>query len=303
MKKTRMSFRNLFFVSMVFLMSFGGRLVYAKIPVLEDTALLFRPAAVSEANSIILDIYKNTNPPKEVIVKTVPSLPEGASALDVSKAEFQKREVNGILVFVVKHPHKLEVIVGQSTEKHFPEGKKLREIILSYFQQGDYDGGILSGLRFVRSGLLDNQASKDPNATSHKVAAPKKSWTWLWTLGGIMILVIFFVTRRRDRASSTKSGSVDSGFSSTPTGQSSGSDGWAKPVLGGIAGAMAGNFIYDQLTGRSGIASASTGDGTSGSFSDQDSGQVGTSFGDDTSDNDWSSDGGDSSGGSDGGDW
>lgn len=293
------------FVFVAGLIAFG-RLSNASVPIVEDQAGLFSANAIFEANQVLQEIYQKTHPSKEIVVITVSTLPLGSNGLQVAENQFQKRAMNGVLIFIVKNPRKLEVVVGRATEQHFTPGQELRGMMLQKFQQGNYDAGLLTGLNFIKSQMIHSGKGGNAEGIQKPSSSYQRSWIWILILGG-MILVALLLLRRR-ATNHTMAGNpgvspspYEGGYGGpvAPAGYGGVGGGWAKPVLGGIAGAMAGNWIYDQVTGRhegsAGAASIPPGAMNDGN----DAGQIGEAFGDSGSNDDWSGGGDTNDGGND----
>ncbi len=277
-------------------------------PLLEDRAGFFSANTIIQAEKIIAEVYTNTRPPKEVVVITIPSLSPDKNALQAAEEAFQERRVNGILIYIVKNPHKLEIVVGRNTKEQFPEGYRLHELMLDHFRRGSYDEGLLEGLRFLKTNLLQPDVSRNMQVQTE---THSRTWLWVLLLGGGIAIILFMIRRRNQSGhmGGTGSTNIPPGpyTSGGPYGGYPGPDsgGWAKPVLGGIAGAMAGNWLYDQVTGRQGHVGAAPLPGSVNNHDDwlrPDTGQVGETFGDTGSESDWGAESDDSASGN-GNDW
>jgi uncharacterized protein len=317
----------------------------------DDRAGLFGEDAIRQADRIIAHIYRDTLPHKEVVVQTLPSLPAGEEANALARSTFQKRRIDGVLVLLVKQPHKLALTVGSQTEDRFPaaDAERMRRSMIAGFSKGDYDGGLLAGLRFAETQLVaafprDQAmgaagASETPVEQAHEHHA--SPLLWLLLLGGAALVVMALVRSGR-RSSGPGGPSINSdgpgglpgsrfptyvgggpgGSMGTPGGTPGatwgGGGGWGRSILGGIAGAAAGNWIYDRLVrdhgGSAGDLHPSApprGEDHDLGAPSSDQGDVGATFGGSGDGNDWGGDASDTAdsgssdiGGSDGGnDW
>jgi hypothetical protein len=135
---------------------------------------------------------------------------------------------------------------------------------------------------------------------------------WLLLLGGGGLLAFLIWRSRRNAASGTqygppvgefRSGTGLGGGYGTGYAAPGGGGGWARTLLGGAAGAVAGNWLYDRFVrgDHDGSAHAANSGDTGGGYSppESDDGDVGSTLGG-GSGADWSS-GGDV--GSDANDW
>ncbi|MFO0578293.1 MAG: TPM domain-containing protein [Polyangia bacterium] len=297
----------------------------ATAPSVEDRAGLFSTSTVSTANQIVDRIYSNTAPHKQVVVETLATLPRGEQADQLAAQHFQQQRVDGLLILIVKDPHKLAVTVGRHTEERFRDAEAVRGAMLERFRRDDYDGGLLAGLRLVESRLTEQfplravSAQREvgaPVAAAERSASGGRSWMWLLLLGGGGLLAFLIWRSRRGTGSGTqygppvgefRSGTGLGGGFGTGYAAPGGGGGWARTLLGGAAGAVAGNWLYDRFArgDHDGAAHATSYGGGSGGGGydapDSDVGDVGSTLGGSGSGADWSSGGGDA--GSDANDW
>jgi len=279
----------------------------------DDRAGLFSSSAIQEANQIISRIYQDTTPHKQVFVETVSSVPAGKQADTLAAERFRQNNADGMLILIVKEPHKLAISVGRNTEQRFHGAEAARGAMLERFRQADYDGGLLAGLRFVASSFTREFApgvgAAASAAASHSTGESERgsgSWLWLLLLGGGGLLA-FLLWRLRSQSigSATNYGpplgddGPIQGIRAPGPGnmaQGSGGSGWGRAIVGGAAGAMAGSWLYDHLFRGShdGAAHAATTDPVfRGSDAPQsDLGEVGSTLGGDGDGSDWSDDGG-----------
>lgn len=307
----------------------------AAAPTVDDRAKLFSDRAVGDANSAIARIYDHTAPHKQVYVETVPSLPTGKQADELAEQRFSQHDTDGVLLFIVKDPHKLAVTVGRTTQARFRDGEGVRTVMLDRFRRGDYDGGLLAGVRVLESRLT---SAFPLNGSAQKGAAPvwsrseqtgresSSSSSWMWILliggGGLLALLIWRLRSRATQASNYEAPMGDQGHVYGASSASRGGmgyagpgqvvqnpstgGGWGRAIVGGAAGALAGNWLYDRLFhGNSDHeAHAATHADRDYDAPNPDHGDVGHTFGGHGGGDDWSDGGGDISiGGDGGGDW
>lgn len=293
---------------------------------IEDGGHFFSPSAISEGERVIDEINRLTQPHKEVLVKTVPSW----TGNPVAEAErvFSTRRLDGVLVFLVKKPHRIVVTVGKQTERAFTNKEGVKTAFLEKFKQKDFDGGLLAGLGVLRQDLVAGfpQASQSP--TVYKEAEGNGiHWIWFLLIGAVGVFILVRLLTPRTPT-----------YSRGPDGQpiyndyGGGGGGFGRSFLGGIFGAVAGSWLYDRFTGNDHNTYAGSNhdnyrdSGSSTDLSRTDDGAVGSSSSDSwddssssssSSDDSWSSsdsggsfDSGDSGGSFDsgssdsgGGDW
>jgi uncharacterized membrane protein YgcG len=280
----------------------------AAAPSIDDRGGLFSPSAVDEGNRIVDEIHRQTRPPKNVAVVTLSELPPGVtSAKELAEQTFRERSVNGLLVFAVKNPGRLEVVVGRRTEARFAAADRdeLVRVMLDRFKRKKFDDGLLEGLRFAKTKLVaafptGEDRSLGAASSSHELESPSRRgggippWAWVLIIGaGVWILLTVARAARQPYDSSAPSAG---GYP-----PSSGYGGFGRSLLGGLFGAMAGEWIYDRLSGRGEPMAYDRRDDVLGDRSDlNDDGDVGSSGGGDWGDSS-DSGGGDFGGGDDSG--
>jgi len=289
-----------------------GFAAYAAAPTIEDRANIFSKSALAQGNQIVEAIYQETRPHKDVAVVTFEHLPAGiSSAEELAGRLFRERSVDGLLMLAIKDPGRLRVAVGRGTQAHFTTADRdqLVEVMLTHFRKKNFDEGLLAGLGFARSKLVSafplsggSRASEDFESQegARRLAEPSRGLpTWLWAVivfAGVWIVLAIFRSLSQPSAPIGGTGPTPGGYGS------SGYGGWGQSILGGLFGAMAGNWIYDQFSGRGGgSAYGSLGERMSTDDSRSDDGQVGSVGGDDWQDSDRDSGGDDTGGGDFGG--
>ncbi len=118
-----------------------------------DFAHVLKPETIRELNRIILEIKQKTG--VEIAVVTIKKL-RGNDIFDYSMELFekwgigQKGKDNGLLFLVDIGDRKLRINTGYGLEGILPDGLlgRIRDrYILPYFRKGDYDAGILNGVK------------------------------------------------------------------------------------------------------------------------------------------------------------
>lgn len=230
---------------------------WAAAPRIVDNAKLFSNHAVSEAMGSVERIYRNTSPHKQVDIETLATLPAGKQADELAAERFRVQSLDGVLVLIVKDPHKLAVTVGRGTEARFRDGEAVRSVMLEHFRHGDYDGGLLAGVGLLESRLTSSFA---PGATSYQrgeraAAGGSNVWLWLGVLsGGALLAWLIWRLRKRNpdaMAYGPPTGELGRVYGANSPGPGNvapaGGGGWGRAILGGAAGALAGNWLYDRF--------------------------------------------------------
>ena len=289
---------------------------------IEDRGEFFSESAKATAGRQIADLQGRLK--KDFTIETWKAIPvEAGAAPNASDkaavgrfmeqwAEKQAREkrVNGVFALLVKSPPHLQVVVGNDTQKKaftLRDRDQLVSVMLGKLRAKDYDAALLDGVSFVSS-TMRAHASSVPGALAtgesasngfnverpQGAAREKNSWGWLVPLlvvglGVWLVMALFRALR--------------GGGSSTAPGMSGQGGGFMSSLMGGLFGAAAGMWMYNQFFGGSssafGADPAQHGqDGGPAGFSGEDTDYSGTgdSFGGDSSGGD---SGGDSGGGGD----
>ena len=317
---------------------FSGGMLLAAAPRIEDNAGFFSPDTLEEANNLISRIYEKHTPPVDVAVVTKKTLPPRTQVDAAAEAIFRDRRVSGVLIFMTKSPHKIAVTVGRHTSKFFTKSDELRTAMISKFKTGNYNEGLLEGVKFLDRELVagkthqrteqlrnvstgkQTKVEENPGTrgslASTEVQNESSGFPWwlklLFFAGIVWIIfrVIGMLLRPKTPAMLPNQG-MNPGINPGGFGGLSGG-GWGSSIFGGLFGAVAGNYIYDKFFG-SNHSTAYAGHNEQMAERDlgsqQDSGDVGSTSSEswgDSSSSDWG--GGDSSdfsGGGDfgGGDW
>lgn len=297
-----------------------------------DQAKMFSKDAVQQAQAALERVEEQTGVP--TIIETVPSL-GGASIGEVSLQRAKASGIQGVYLLIAQQEMKL----AARDFRNFlgPQRRKaIESAFASGFRQGDFDAGLLQGTEAIAKAVA---AAGPPPAGRAAKAPPAKARKGGWSGFGILLVIgavivgVLLLTRLFGRRAAGHPGYGAPGHPNAMRGQPGyGPGGYGAPgyggrggfwqgMLGGLGGAMAGNWLYDQFSGRhhgsgyapptdtgatlppDNTAGADWGGGEGTSWGGGDDG--GTSWGGggiaDTG-GDWGGGGGDWGGG-DGGDW
>jgi uncharacterized protein len=223
---------------------------------IEDGGGFFSPAAITDGNRIVDEIRRGTRPPKAVAVVTVAKVTSSRSPKEAAEQLFHDRSLDGLLVFAVRDPGRLEIVIGEHTEQRFTAADRdeMLSLMLERFKKKQFDEGLVAGLRFARNELLaDFPAAREgaPAGGAPKEHATDRSagglpgWAWLLLIvGGVWLLIAF---ARRNREAPGPGAPVSGGY---PPQSGYGGGGFGRSLLGGLFGAMAGQWMYDRWTGH-----------------------------------------------------
>jgi len=253
-----------------------------------DNAKMFSADAVQKANSALDDVYKKHG--KEVVIETHDALPAGQDARQFSNAQIEKHKLNGLYVIIVKKGGIVGALPGNQTEKVFTKdvSATLRNLIETGLRKGpaNFDATIVEAAQSIRTNFeLAPTARSGPAAagtnTGGKPApapggAPARTACgnlaggsiWTWVCVGVGVWLIFGLIRgvmaRRNQGYGQggpggygpQGGPGYGGYGQQGGPGFGGGGGYGGPgigtsIMGGLFGAMAGNWLYDKFSGGS----------------------------------------------------
>ena len=118
-----------------------------------DAGKFFSPAARKSAEHTIATIRAQTSPAKSVVVRTALKMPSHGTAEAAAERIFRNERLDGVLLYMVKAPHRLVVMVGHHTGERFTGKVRVRDAIVARFKANDYDGGLRAGLDLLAQEL------------------------------------------------------------------------------------------------------------------------------------------------------
>jgi uncharacterized protein len=273
-----------------------------------DQAGMFSADAVKQAEAELNQVERTHR--IATVIETVGSL-QGQDIADVSLDRAERSGIHGIYILIARDEHKLYSRVSGQYRRAINAGRQaqIREAIEAGFKKRDFDGGLLQGVKAIRT-VVDDAVSKDgrlpagapPGGRGRALPMPRghQGGFGLGTLLGIGLVIVAVLIGIRllgalfgggARGYGAPGGMRRPGFG--PGYGAPGGGGFMSSLFGGIGGALAGNWLYDQFSGRhhGGYSDSSAYGGTPTVGPDPD---------------DWSSGGGGAWGGGDaggGGDW
>lgn len=298
-----------------------------------DRAGLFSPEAVQQANAQIDAIAQRTGMP--VRIEVVTSLEEVLTPEELrQKGEkkpvdmindvalrLDKQEGNrGAYLLIAKKEHvNSNLLVTERFAGQLPAARRtaVRDELTRHFKEGQFDRGLERAVATL-DGFLTEKAGKTGGAAAPApapAAKPRGSMMGTILFLGFCLLMIWIVLRvvgaifrglfggGHQRAPGPMRPGFGPGYGAAP-----GGGGFMSSLFGGIGGALFGNYLYDQFSGRHGHGGqahgwtnepTSTGGGIFGADDNQNKGA--DWGGGDTGGGDWGGGGGDWGGG--GGDW
>ncbi len=313
-----------FLLAMIAALLAGSSIVRAGTAGIHDNAGFFSEGAKTDAAWNITEVQRSLK--KDICVETFKEIPadlrQGVNLQDKAAltrvcdqwAVKRSREqgVNGVYILLVKQPSHLQAVVGNDTQKQaftLADRDALVTTMLAKLRAKDYDGALREGVSFAASTMKNHATRHAPPVTGSGSAyrnnpQPESSGGWLLPLLiiGVVVWVALAIFRSLFRG-----GAASSGTAMTPA--AGGGGGFFRNMLGGMFGAAAGMWMYDNFFGSHGSSAyGSTPDdrfggsgGGDSAYSGQDTDYTssGGSFGDDSGGGGFG--GGDSGGGDSGG--
>ncbi len=238
-----------------------------------DPASLFSASAVKQAEETIRNIRKEFR--KDLLVETFAGVPDGKTAdYTRNREEFftslvneraKSARVDGIYVLVMKEPpphrFRIQVGVGQATRQQAflsADRDGLVRVFQSSFRDDKFDEGLLAAVGFVERTLRSNlQGGANPRLATQGAANRQPSpagasssfsfgsllMIGLLIVGGFM-LIRFLMRLIRGGAGGGRGGLAGAGGM-----PGMGGGGFLPGLLGGIGGAIAGSWLYNQFAG------------------------------------------------------
>jgi uncharacterized membrane protein YgcG len=279
---------------------------------LRDNGAFFSESAKAEASRNIGEIGKRFK--KDLVIETFQETPDalkpGVEKQDRATVnrlfeqwamqQARQQKVNGIYVLITKVPAHLQVVVGNETQTRaftLQDRDALVATMLARLRNKQNDEALLAGVNFVAATMKSHAIARSGNAAPKKSeAANAESSPWGWVLAAVLGAVAAWVVVGIIR-SIFRAGGNAGGAAAAPA---AGGGGFFSSLLGGMFGAAAGMWLYDQFSGHhdSGLGSDAErrgGDEAGVSGKDTDYSSSGDSFGDDSGGGDIG--GGDSGGG------
>jgi uncharacterized protein len=167
---------------------------------INDFAGVLDPAAEQELDTLLDTLEKDTT--SEVAVVTVDSLDripveEYANTLFNAWGIGQRGKDNGVLVLVAPSERQMRIEVGYGLEGVLPDGLAgsiIREDFTPAFREGQYQSGILNGVRRISGVIRRNEklTAEQLNAIERAVSRPRTYTLPGWTLIAFLGLFVSF---------------------------------------------------------------------------------------------------------------
>jgi len=296
-----------------------SHVVQAATPGVVDNAHILQADTVSKVSAALGELKQKYK--KDVLIETFASIPadkkdsynpdtKAAFFSEWTKARETAEQVNGVYVLICMDPPHLQLGVGEKTQQHaftLADRDQLKQKLIEGFKQKKYDETLrevpvfmqntfAANLKTMKSQPVERSGAAVPvsNSSNNSAAGPVAEPTGP-SFGGILFIlvcilggVMLFSFIARMLFGGGGAGAGQPGYAG------GGGGGFFSSLLGGIGGAIAGNYIYDSFF-RGDSHSSSSDAHASGSDSSNSS-----PWGDNSTDSSYSNDGGGfDSGGSD----
>lgn len=259
----------------------AGHLMAGEI---RDTAQIFLPATVTDVTARLRSVREKTG--LEVTVETFAKPPAdrlariqtatSSSAKDKVYTEWlieraQTLQAKGVFVLISQNPGHLQVWFDRQTQARGAtkaDRDRLRVALLDSFRKREFDAGLtaLTGEVETLSTSLKPASAVKTMIAEHKAPprngdvapagnrfAPQRNQAaggagmgsiFWWIVGGVVLLVVFSFIGRLIRGITGGGG----GYGQQP-GYGGGGGGFMGNMMGGLFGAVAGNWIYNSFFG------------------------------------------------------
>jgi TPM domain len=304
------------FLGLTVALLFSATTTRAQFGGIRDNGAFFSEAAKAEASRHINEI--GTRFKREVVIETFATIPDDVKKgvnledrLAVNRLfeqwtlrQARQQRVNGIYILLSKSPSHLQVVVGDETQRTMFTPKDRDVLVasmLSKLRGQKNDEALLEGVNLVAATMKNQVLTRNRGAVQAKSAAPATDESpnpWNWVIAAVLGFVVAWIVVGIFRAIFSGGGNAGAGGGGGVGGGSGG--GFMSSLIGGMFGAAAGMWLYDQFSGHH------NSDQSGGNFNDNDASRrdsdyssSGDSFGDGSSGGDVG--GGDSGGGDSGG--
>ena len=278
-----------------------------------DNGAFFSEQAKSDAAKVIGEMERTLH--EDLAIETFKEIPAelkaGVNVQDKAalghlfeqwaSKQFKQKGVNGVYVLIVKEPAHLQISVGNNTQRQaftLTDRDALSSLMRAKLHAHQNDEALRDGANFVFATMKShtNPRARTGNApvpvSSH--SAQSSGGTGGWLIPALVIGVVVWLVIGLFRALSGRMGG------GSAMGQAGGGGGFLSSLVGGMFGAAAGMWMYDQFFSNHGNSAYGSDrndqNGGDSGFSGQDTDST-SSGGDFGSDSDSGSSGGSDFGG------
>ena len=276
---------------------------------IRDNAAFFSDTAKTEASRQIAEIGARFK--REVVIETFQSVPDDLKqGVNLQDRAAQNRlfeqwalrqarqlRVNGVYILISKEPAHLQVLVGNETQKslfQLSDRDALVSAMRAKLRDRKNDAALLEGIGLIATTMKTHVSTPSravARAKQTEAMADEAPSPWNWVIAAVLGMIVVWIVIGIFRAMSNRGSSPD-----MAGGGGSSGGGFLTSLIGGMFGAAAGMWLYDQFSGNHNQDRGNDNFGDDDSRRrDSDYSSSGDSFSDDSSSGD--SGGGDSGGG------
>jgi uncharacterized protein len=247
-----------------------------------DEAGMFSPDAIRKAKATLSRVEQDSK--LNVLIESVTSL-NGRSPRSAVIERGNSLRLSGMLVLIAKNEHKIEALVSNEYNSYFPSSRlqPIIDTIIQEFKSKRFDEGLIRGAeaveRSVSQAKADAGGSLRPTTTTVRnapaprapapipVPAPRRGNFGFGSVIGLILIVLAVIVVIRLIGGLFGAGRGAYGPGMGPGAPMGGpgygpgpgpgygygggrGGGFFSSLFGGIGGAMAGNWLYDQFSGR-----------------------------------------------------
>jgi uncharacterized membrane protein YgcG len=281
-KKPMINLRWLLAVSVMLAATLVAAPATADAATIRDRAGLFSKDAVKQAEARLNKVEHSSG--VTTVIETIDAIPgvekstppaKRKLAIDALATERDRRiHDEGIYLLISKREHLIShVLVRERLDDVLPIGKRdaIKDAFVAEFHNGDFDAGLLSGVKAIETALegvhgrgATGGALVERRVQQHRAdgggrpAAGRSTFgTFLMIILGIfgVLLVLRLVGGLFGRSAAQGYpgpggvGMPRPGMGMGPGYYGGGGGGFFSSILGGLGGALAGNWLYDQFSG------------------------------------------------------
>jgi len=222
-----------------------------------DEARMFSAGAVQRAEAELNRLEREQG--ISTTVETVASL-EGRPVGLVTKEHAGQSGSNGIYVLIAKAEHKIDVYASPRVSGAIDRarGLAIQDTFTNTLKAGDFDAALAAGVQEIGTEVTAAHARNGVRRQAGRQGVPaargnQGSFGFGSLLGiGLVIVGVLFVVRLIGSLFAGRGQGYPGGRMGAPGygPGGGGGGGFMSSLFGGIGGAMAGNWLYDQFSGR-----------------------------------------------------
>jgi uncharacterized protein len=223
----------------------------AQAATIRDQAGMFSPEAVSQASARLERTERESRMP--VTIETVDSL--NGESIDQAVIDHAKRAgARGLYFLIAKREHRIEGAVSPEFRRVFSTNRILgiRRAFAERMKAGDADGALEASAAAIGREVSQARAAAPVPGVPQR-ARPRSSGLGSLLTIGLLIVGGLFLFRLLGNLFGARRGYGAPGQMGGPgygPGYGGGGGGFMSSMFGGIGGALAGNWLYDQFSGR-----------------------------------------------------